>query len=92
MNPGSLNAFNFLASLQMELVYPSPFGGGGVYQECWGRISSCEEGKLISWLWEEYNVEKRERGKQYQLPYNIEAVEKTIKSGEGDGIFEEENQ
>ena len=25
--------------------------GGEVYQVCWGRISSCEEGKGISGLW-----------------------------------------
>ena len=24
-----------------------PSGGGGVNQVCWGRISSCEEGKEI---------------------------------------------
>ena len=23
----------------------------GVYQVCWGRISSCEERKRLSWLW-----------------------------------------
>ena len=24
----------------------------GIYQVFWGRISSCEEGKGLSWLWE----------------------------------------
>ena len=34
-------------------------------------------------------VKKKGRGKQYQLPYNIEAVGKNIKRGieEGDGNF-----
>ena len=26
----------------------SPLGEGGVYEVCWGRILSCEEGKGIS--------------------------------------------
>ena len=31
-------------------VYSS-FPHPEVYQVCWGRISSCKEGKEISWLW-----------------------------------------
>ena len=44
---------------------------GEVYQVYLGWILSCEEGKRISWLWEEYNIEKKDKGKQYHLPYNI---------------------
>ena len=48
----------------------------------------------ISWLWEEYKVEKKEKGKQYHLPYNIKAVGLNIKWGKGGwgGNFGEENQ
>ena len=28
-----------------------PSLGGSIYQVSWGRISSCEEGMRISWLW-----------------------------------------
>ena len=44
---------------------------------------------------EEYNVEKKRKGKQYHLPYTIKAVGKIIKLGRGegrDGNFGEENQ
>ena len=60
--------------------YPPPPWGGGVYQVCWGRISSieeekgipwlwgrissCEEGKGIPWLW----VEKIQRGNNVIYP------------------------
>ena len=43
---------------------------------------------------EEYNVEKKRKGKQYHLSYNIWAFGKNIKweKREGDGNFGEENQ
>ena len=41
---------------------------GKVYQVYFGWISSCEEGKRISWLWEEYNIEKRIRGSNIIFP------------------------
>ena len=40
-------------------------------------------GKNITW--------KKEKGKQYYLPYNIEAARKNIKLGKGDGNFGEES-
>ena len=59
------------------LIPPGPWRA--VYQVCCGKISSCEEGKWISWqLWEENTWKK---GKQYHLPYNIKAVGKNIKWG-----------
>ena len=43
---------------------------------------------------EEYSVEKKGKGKQYHLPYNIEDVEKNIKwlKEKEDGNFGAENQ
>ena len=43
--------------------------------------------------WEEYNVEKKGKGKECHLPYIVEAV-RNIKWGKGewDGNFGEENQ
>ena len=58
-------------------MYKVPYKVGEEYQVCWGRVSSCEEGnimaagKIIMW--------KKGKGKQYHLPYNIEAVGKNIK-------------
>ena len=71
-----------------------PLGGGLVYQVCWGRISSCEEGKGISWLWGRILRWEKGNGKQYHLPFNIEAIGKNIKWGkvEGEGNFGEEYQ
>ena len=48
---------------------------------------------MFKGCWEEYNVEK-EKGKQYRLPYDIKAVEKTIKWGKGgqDGNFGQKNK
>ena len=42
---------------------------------------------------EEYNVDKKRKGKQYHLSYNIKAVCKNIKweRGEGDEHFEKDN-
>ena len=34
----------------------------GLYQVCWGRISSFEVGNGISWLLGKFNVDKREKG------------------------------
>ena len=57
----------------------------------WGIISSCQEGKGISWLWSVgKNIKrKKENGKQYYLPAG-----KNIKWGkrEGDGNFRDVNQ
>ena len=39
-----------------------------LYQVCLGRISSCEEGKGISWLWQGYDRETRERGSNIIFP------------------------
>ena len=45
-----LNLHQFLAKyLNRAVPYFSP-GGGEVYEACWVRMSSCEEGKGISWL------------------------------------------
>ena len=52
---------------------------GGVYQVCWGRISSCEEKKKISWLWGRIQHGEKGKEKQYNLHYNIKAVGKKIK-------------
>ena len=43
---------------------PRPGGGQGrVYQVCcWGRISCCEEGKKISWLWGRIYKWKKAKG------------------------------
>ena len=60
--------------------------GGGVYQVCWGRILSCEEGKGISMLWEECNVEKG-KGEEYHHPYNINALGKISRGEEGISRF-----
>ena len=49
-----------------------------VYQVCWGRISSCEDGREYYDFKEKYNVEKE---KQYYLPYYINVVGKNIKWG-----------
>ena len=40
---------------------------------CLERKSSCEEGKIHG-CGEEYNKEKKEKGKQYHLPFNIKAA------------------
>ena len=66
-----------------------------IYEVCWGGISSCVEGRGISWLCsgEEYNV-KKVNGEQYHLPYDIKAIGKNISwgIGEEDGHFGEENR
>ena len=45
-----------------------------VNQVCWGRISSCVRGRKYHGCGEEYNVEKRGKGKQYDLHYNNKVV------------------
>ena len=52
-------------------MYKVPYSPGG-------SLSSCEEG-------EEYNVEKMERGSIIIHPFNLEAVDKNIKRGRGEG-------
>ena len=76
-----------------KISYHSP-PGGGIYQVCWGRISSCEEGRGISWLLGRKQHEIKIKGKQDHLPYNIKAVGKNIRGGrgKGDAKFWEENQ
>ena len=54
---------------------PYSIGGIEVYQVCCGRISSCKEGKEISWLW----GGKKGKGKQYNVPFMIKAVGENIK-------------
>ena len=51
-----------------KVPYSAPLGGGGGCEVCWGRISSCEEGKGISLLWGKINVAKRERGRNNIFP------------------------
>ena len=55
------------------------------------RISSREEGREYHGCWEEYNVEKRERGNNTIFPLILRLFGR-ISSGEGDGNFGEENQ
>ena len=64
------------------------------YQVCWGRISSIEEGKEISWLWGRIKREKGEGEAKPSSIDHIEAVGKNIKWGTGEGVgnFREENQ
>ena len=49
------------------------------YQVCWEEYQEVKRGREYHGCEEEYNMEKRERGKQYHLPYNIEGVGKKIK-------------
>ena len=60
--------------------YP-PTLGGEVYSVSWGRISSCEGVRNIRAAGKK--KEKRERGRNI-ICYDIEAVGKNIKSGEGE--------
>ena len=55
-----------------------------MYKVCWRRISRCEED-------EEYIVEKKVKGKQHHLPYNIRLLGR-ISIGEEGGNFGKENQ
>ena len=64
-----------------------------VYQVWWGRKLSCEQGKEILRLWVRIERGKKGKGRQYRLPFNIEAVRKNINRGSGDedGHFWEGN-
>jgi hypothetical protein len=39
--------YKVLCQRCIKFLIPPSGGGGGVNQVCWGRISSCEEGKEI---------------------------------------------
>ena len=58
-------------------VYKVPYSS--VYQVCWGRISSCKEGKVISWLSVRIRRGREVKEKQFHPSFNIEAVGKNIK-------------
>ena len=78
------DTLNVLYNIISGLYKVSYSGGGGVYQFCWGRISSCEEGKRISKLWGRIRHES-----------NIILILKLlgrISSGEGGLKILEENQ
>ena len=71
---------NFI-SFQGCIKFLPPPGLGEDYQVCWGRISSCEEGKGISWLFRRiYGKMGMGKWKQYHLLFNIEAVGGKISS------------
>ena len=56
--------------------------GRGGYQVCWGRISSCEDGKRILWLCRRIlYVENRERGDNITFHTVLMLLER-ISSGE----------
>ena len=68
VGPDSSYACTFICSIKnlwkitgVYKVPHSPSWGGG-YQILWGRILSCEEGKVIIGLLKENHVEKRVRG------------------------------
>ena len=56
-----------------------------------GRISSCEEGKVLLWLWDEYNV-KRGGSNIIYLKNKILRLLERISSGEEGRNLGEENQ
>ena len=47
---GLFPLFNYISGVY-KVPYSPPLGMEEVYQTCWGRLSSYEVGKGISWLW-----------------------------------------
>ena len=36
---------------RIKFFFPLPWGSESLLSDCWGKISGCEEGKGIPWLW-----------------------------------------
>ena len=76
-----------------KVLYPLS-SWGGVNQVCWGRISSLEEGQVISCCGEEYTVQKRERGSNIIFPIILRLLGRisSVEERKGTEIFWGKNQ